>query len=88
LDVSVVRKQPGVLAVLTAADIPGENDASPVFHDDPVFAEQTVEYAGQSLFAVAADNDRGGACRLPLRPGGVRGSASSHRRRRRSCCQR
>jgi xanthine dehydrogenase large subunit len=55
LDVSAVRTQPGVRAVLTAADIPGENDASPVFHDDPVFAEHTVEYAGQSLFAVAAD---------------------------------
>jgi xanthine dehydrogenase large subunit len=55
LDVSAVRAVPGVACVLTATDIPGENDASPVFHDDPVFAEDKVEYAGQSLFAVAAD---------------------------------
>jgi xanthine dehydrogenase large subunit len=55
LDVAAVRDTPGVACVLTAADIPGENDASPVFHDDPVFAEDEVEYAGQSLFAVAAD---------------------------------
>ncbi len=42
--------------MLTAEDIPGENDASPVFHDDPVFAEGVVQYAGQSLFAVAAES--------------------------------
>jgi xanthine dehydrogenase large subunit len=38
LDVSMVRRQPGVVCVLTAADIPGVNDASPIFGDDPVFA--------------------------------------------------
>jgi xanthine dehydrogenase large subunit len=56
LDVSAVRRALGVVCVLTAADIPGENDASPVWHDDPIFAEGVVEYAGQSLFAVAADS--------------------------------
>jgi xanthine dehydrogenase large subunit len=54
LDLDDVRQAPGIVCVLTASDIPGENDASPVFHDDPVFAEAEVEYAGQSLFAVAA----------------------------------
>src|SRR5712691_6195950 len=38
LEVSAVRQQPGVACVLTAADIPGINDASPIFGDDPVFA--------------------------------------------------
>jgi len=56
LDLSAVRKAPGVACVLTAADIPGENDASPVMHDDPVFAVDEVQYVGQSLFAVAADS--------------------------------
>jgi xanthine dehydrogenase large subunit len=55
LDLSAVRQAPGVVAVLTAADIPGENDASPVFHDDPIFADEEVEYAGQSMFAVAGE---------------------------------
>jgi xanthine dehydrogenase large subunit len=55
MDLDAVRAAPGVVCVLTAADIPGQNDASPVFHDDPVFAEDVVEYAGQSLFAVAAE---------------------------------
>ncbi|MBA3519214.1 MAG: molybdopterin-dependent oxidoreductase, partial [Rhizobiales bacterium] len=56
MDLSEVRKSPGVACVLAAGDIPGENDASPVFHDDPVFAEGVVQYAGQSLFAVAAES--------------------------------
>ena len=56
LDVSAVRAAPGVACVLTAADIPGENDASPVMHDDPVFAVGEVQYVGQSLFAVAANS--------------------------------
>jgi xanthine dehydrogenase large subunit len=55
MDLSAVRQAPGVRCVLAAADIPGENDASPVFHDDPVFAEDEVQYVGQSLFAVAAE---------------------------------
>ena len=34
-----VRAAAGVVAVLTAADIPGRNDVSPVKGDDPMFAE-------------------------------------------------
>jgi xanthine dehydrogenase large subunit len=54
LDLAPVRAAPGVVAVLTAADIPGENNHGPVVHDDPIFAQELVEYAGQSLFAVVA----------------------------------
>ena len=56
LDLTMVRAAPGVVAVLTAADIPGRNDVSPGRgnNDDPVFAPGRVEHLGQSLFAVAA----------------------------------
>jgi len=54
LDLTRVRSAPGVVTVLTAQDIPGENNHGPVVHDDPIFAEGVVEYAGQSLFAVVA----------------------------------
>jgi xanthine dehydrogenase large subunit len=54
LDLSEVRAAPGVVTVLTAADIPGDNNHGPVMHDDPIFAENIAEYAGQSLFAVVA----------------------------------
>jgi len=55
MDLTAVRAAEGVLAVFTAADIPGENDVSPVGRrDDPVFATGTVTFHGQPLFAVAA----------------------------------
>ncbi len=56
MDLAAVRRAPGVVLVLGAADIPGVNDVSPVKGDDPMFADGLVEYAGQSLFAVAAES--------------------------------
>ena len=54
LDLDEVRAAPGVVAVVTAEDVPGVNDIGPVFPGDPLFADGVVEYAGQALFAVAA----------------------------------
>lgn len=56
MDLSAVLNSPGVLDVLTAADIPGENDISPMhLHDEPIFADGVVEFYGQPLFAVIAE---------------------------------
>ncbi|MHA6346302.1 xanthine dehydrogenase molybdopterin binding subunit [Roseivivax sp. CAU 1761] len=56
LDLAAVRAAPGVVDVLTAADIPGANDISPTGRgDDPVFPESLIEYHGQPLFAVIAE---------------------------------
>ncbi len=55
LDLSEVRAAKGVVAVLTAADIPGENDVGPVFPGDPLLADEKIEYAGQALFLVVAE---------------------------------
>ena len=38
-----MRAMPGVVAVLTAADIPGANDCGPVIHDDPILADGVVQ---------------------------------------------
>ena len=51
-----VRTAPGVVAVLTAADIPGINDVGPIQRDDPILAADVVQFAGQPVFAVAADS--------------------------------
>ena len=56
IDLSAVRSAPGVVAVLTAADIPGENDCGPIVHDDPILADGLVQYVGQPMFAVVADS--------------------------------
>jgi xanthine dehydrogenase large subunit len=58
-DLSAVRAAPGVVALFTAADIPGENNVGPVFHDDLLFAEDEILYPGQPLFVVAATGNRG-----------------------------
>ncbi|AZS20528.1 MULTISPECIES: xanthine dehydrogenase molybdopterin binding subunit [unclassified Caulobacter] len=54
MDLSAVRAAPGVVLVISAEDIPGENDVSPVIRDDRLFADGEVYCVGQSLFAVAA----------------------------------
>ena len=54
LDLSAVRAAPGVVAVVTAADIPGQNDIAPALKDEPLFADKTILFHGQPLFAVAA----------------------------------
>ena len=55
IDLDAVRASPGVLAVLTAGDIPGVNDCSPAFEDDPVLAAGEILFHGQVVFAVVAE---------------------------------
>ncbi|WP_110656189.1 xanthine dehydrogenase molybdopterin binding subunit [Salinicola halimionae] len=56
LDLSKVLEMPGVVDVITAQHIPGHRDIGPVFPGDPMFADETVSYVGQPLFAVAANS--------------------------------
>ena len=53
-DLSGVRQAPGVVAVLTAIDLPHANDVSPSVHDEPLLAKGEVFYHGQPIFLVAA----------------------------------
>jgi xanthine dehydrogenase large subunit len=53
-DLSACVRAPGVVAVITAEDVPGVNDIGPSLPGDPIFAEEITEYHGQALFAVAA----------------------------------
>jgi xanthine dehydrogenase large subunit len=54
IDLEPVRSAPGVVAVATAADVTGENNFGGILHDDPIFTDGLVQFAGQSLFGVAA----------------------------------
>lgn len=54
VNLDAVRQAPGVLAVITATDIPGVNHLGGIMQDEPVLAVDKVEYLGQSIFAVAA----------------------------------
>ena len=55
LELDDVRQAPGVIAVLTAADIPGVNDCSPSIGGDPVLADGSIAFHGQVVFAVVAE---------------------------------
>ncbi|TDK39095.1 xanthine dehydrogenase molybdopterin binding subunit [Rhizobium deserti] len=56
IDLDAVRAAPGVVHVLTAADIPGFNDvASTGQRDEPLLATDLVQFHGQPIFAVIAE---------------------------------
>ena len=50
-----IRSMPGVVAVLSAADIPGPNDCGSIVHDDPILCDGELRYLGQPVFAVIAE---------------------------------
>jgi xanthine dehydrogenase large subunit len=54
LDVSGVKAFPGVVAVITAADLPGPNDVSLSQKDEPVFVTDCIDFHEQPVFAVVA----------------------------------
>src|SRR5437868_4310684 len=47
---------PGVLGMLTADDVPGENDTGPARHDEPLFPEE-VCFHGQPIAWVLAETE-------------------------------
>ncbi len=59
-----IRALPGVVAVLSAADIPGPNDCGSIIHDDPILCDfkkhddgsswGEIRHLGQPVFAVIA----------------------------------
>ncbi|MGD9493402.1 MAG: xanthine dehydrogenase molybdopterin binding subunit [Bacteroidales bacterium] len=46
---------PGVRCIITAKDIPGDNQMGPVFHDEPCLADGQVQCIGQAIALIAAD---------------------------------
>ena len=55
IDLSAVRLAPGVVTVLSAADLPDMPDCSPSAQDEPLLAVGMVHYVGQQVFLVIAE---------------------------------
>jgi xanthine dehydrogenase molybdopterin binding subunit len=55
-DISAAKSLSGVHAVITAKDIPGENQMGPVVHDEICLAEDVVTFAGQAIVLIAAES--------------------------------
>ncbi|MBR9838088.1 MAG: molybdopterin-dependent oxidoreductase [Rhodobacteraceae bacterium] len=54
IDLSEVRRAPGVVRVWEAKDLPSDCDCSPSLGDEPMLSGATVHYVGQPVFLVAA----------------------------------
>jgi xanthine dehydrogenase large subunit len=58
LDATAARAMPGVVAVLTARDVPGENDTGPIRHDEPLIPSERVEFHGQAVAWIVAEDEQ------------------------------
>jgi xanthine dehydrogenase D subunit len=56
IDTAAAAAMPGVHAVLTAADVPGELHFGLTLRDEPAFADGVVRYAGEPVAVVAAED--------------------------------
>jgi xanthine dehydrogenase large subunit len=56
VETAAAAGQPGVRAVLTAEDIPGDNQISTMAHDEPLLAAGEVHCIGQPVALVIADS--------------------------------
>jgi xanthine dehydrogenase large subunit len=68
VDATAAMSAPGVLAVLTAADVPGENDIGVARRDEPLFPAE-VAFAGHAVAWVIAETEdlaRLGAARVEV----------------------
>jgi xanthine dehydrogenase large subunit len=65
LDTEKAKQFRGVRAVLTAADIPGTNQIGTLVADEPLLAENTVDFAGQPVALVLADSQAAARAALP-----------------------
>ncbi len=74
MDLGDARAIPGVVAILTAADIPGERLFGAIFHDEEVLAWDEVHHVGQPIVLIAAETR--GALRAPARRSGSRSNRS------------
>jgi len=58
IDAAAARALPGVLRVLTADDVPGENDVGPVRHDEPLFPSEVCFYGHPVAWVVAESEEQ------------------------------
>ena len=57
IDTSKATQVPGVVTVLMAEDVPGENDSSGHANDEVLFPTEEVSYWGQAVVWVVAENE-------------------------------
>ncbi len=56
IDTTAAAAVPGVVAVITAADLPAARRFGPLFQDEPILADGEVLYVGQPVVILAAES--------------------------------
>ncbi|NHM07107.1 molybdopterin-dependent oxidoreductase [Flavobacterium sp. CYK-4] len=57
LDLEAASKAKGIVAILTAKDIPGENQIGGIIPDEPLFADGEVHFRGQVIALIVGDSE-------------------------------
>jgi xanthine dehydrogenase large subunit len=57
LDVSFALKSKGIVTILTAKDIPGENQIGGIIPDEPLFADGEVHFRGQVIALIVGTSE-------------------------------
>ena len=58
IDVTEAKNYPGVIDVIMAKDIPGENQIGGIIPDEPLLAEHETDFLGQAIALVVAESER------------------------------
>lgn len=64
IDASRARVYPGVVAILTAREIPGLNSIGPIIKDQPILCSDVVRYVGDAVALAAAETEAGAEAAL------------------------
>ncbi len=66
IDFSNAEKADGVVKIITATDIPGENQIGGIIPDEPLLAEKEVHFQGQPILIIVAKSEHAAEDALPL----------------------
>jgi xanthine dehydrogenase molybdenum-binding subunit len=66
IDCTQARQVPGVIAILTAADVPGHNRYGVAVADQPALADDKVRCTGDAVALVVAETEEAARAALPL----------------------
>ena len=58
IDVAEARTAPGIAAIFTSADVPGDNHFGPVLHDEELLVRAECQHIGQPIVLLAGGRDK------------------------------
>ncbi|MFN2438918.1 MAG: hypothetical protein ABR503_06935, partial [Chitinophagaceae bacterium] len=57
IDFSKAEKMEGVVKIFSAKDIPGQNEIGGIIADEPLMADEKVQFQGQPVLLIIAENE-------------------------------